>query len=39
MGMATAGASSTSWVESVDIDPEVIMISAIVEASYEVTLD
>ena len=39
MGLATAGASGASWDEYVDIDPEVITISANVEASYEVILD
>jgi hypothetical protein len=36
--VATAGTSTTSWDELVDIDPAVITISANVEASYEVTL-
>jgi hypothetical protein len=36
--VATAGTSTTSWDEQVDIDPAVITISANVEASYEVTL-
>ncbi len=38
LASATAGASTTSWDEYVDIDPEVITIWANVEASYEVTL-
>jgi uncharacterized protein YggE len=36
---ATAGGSATSWDQQVDIDPDLITISANVEASYEVTLD
>lgn len=36
---ATSGASPTSWDQRVDIDPDLIAISANVEASYEVTLD
>ncbi len=39
MGLSSAGASGASWDEYVDIDPEVITISANVEASYEVTLN
>jgi uncharacterized protein YggE len=35
---ATSRASGASWDEYVDIDPEVITISANVEASYKVTL-
>ena len=36
---ATAGASATSWDQQVDIDPDLITISANVEACYEVNLD
>jgi uncharacterized protein YggE len=39
MGFASAMSSGASWDEFVDIDPEVITISANVEASYEVTFN
>jgi hypothetical protein len=39
MAVVTAGTSTASWDEQVDIDPAVITISANVEASYEVSLD
>ena len=38
MAFATSGRSGAMWDAYVDIDPEVITISANVEASYEVTL-
>jgi hypothetical protein len=39
IGMAASGMSNTPWDDSIDIDPEMVMISAGVEASYEVTID
>jgi len=39
MATATSGISSGLWDEQVDIDPDVITVSANVEASYEVTFN
>lgn len=39
MATATFGVHGASWNERVDVDPDVITVSAHVEASYEVTFD
>lgn len=36
---ATSAMASSSWLNSIDVDPELTTISANAEASYEVTFD
>ncbi|HEY5303324.1 MAG TPA: SIMPL domain-containing protein [Acidimicrobiales bacterium] len=38
-GITTSAMASSGWFDSIDIDPEMVTISANVEASYEVTFD
>ncbi len=38
-GIATSAMANSGWLNSIDIDPKLVTISANVEANYEVTID